>query len=968
MPTIDELIACAPEAGSVPFFDGSCWGYTTIEFQSPIMNGCRPYLWSIRPEGAEGDPDLEWGKAPEPLMQTTNDILSCMQWESLGLDSVSLAILAVWGFPTDIQLMNIFPTVDLTGTVLTIGTWTFDLSIRLKSSFYITDWNSNYQINNYWKVYVYGVDGVRVTLNAGTIDVWLCLPPPPYYTPGRCWIPPIFWIQAEFNWMVGAMTAPVHIVCDVLGAIYDVVITFQWTETIQDALDGLNLNPPQPAHYSHLSWNSSQVPGPGAVLGIVWWADQIDWYRDNCSSWGYMPNNKWLVLTWDDCDRVAKWIPPQCCLQEMSFTNGWIELTTWSRDNSTSYCGTGSAVHQGGGSCHCHGPEPLQSINTDNQVLSLTDDCPNEQLLCLTRRHGGTLGVQISDPDSCVDLIEVNSQTLNLQGNELYLLWSDLLVNSVVDLTMVNRHLLWLSWTELSIYDCMWNLNAMVDLEQVSLEILTISWWLMCVQKAIAPTNSCSTCVNQCIDLSRINFTCEDIENCVCSTLYDWHTVDDWTWHFIAEHLDDPIMDIARVNFFGTIANPILRSFCDVMYFFAMWFASMNVAITQIGEVIARQKYWAKITLTDNYVMWSQNTAYSGSHSDPRNQRWFIPAFDKSQGRHAQNSSMISTADYGAGGPFEHHNEISPDAGSLWTLAIADIAYSTNFWTNYDQTPSTNNPNANVDSHFCKDYARTITIVMDWFYHISLQWVLEADHNVQAFRYSCIRYNSSTGKLDLIIDSKFGWWSTVWSSSLNDPLVPRTNQYHGGWSKIKYLNAWDIIFPVVKISPQTIWPKNTTGLGVTDETDILYELNALTPKYWTFSHTSGTASGVGVTRSAGAASVVWNYLNTAWGPNVATNSFPWIPSNLPNVSPHYFARTWWLDWAEHYWRNLMYPGGYHAGARDDYRHDDWVVTLYGKASWFNSDGSGWTEGDSEWASLSVHRVQSKQRDEVNRTP
>ena len=72
--------------------------------------------------------------------------------------------------------------------------------------------------------------------------------------------------------------------------------------------------------------------------------------------------------------------------------------------------------------CSCPAPEPLPSINTDNQQLTLTIDTPVEILLCLSRRHGGTEGNQIQDLDSCVDLIHINEHTLDLQGNLLYLL------------------------------------------------------------------------------------------------------------------------------------------------------------------------------------------------------------------------------------------------------------------------------------------------------------------------------------------------------------------------------------------------------------------------------------------------------------------------------------------------------------------------------------------------------------------
>lgn len=68
--------------------------------------------------------------------------------------------------------------------------------------------------------------------------------------------------------------------------------------------------------------------------------------------------------------------------------------------------------------------------------------------LCLSRRHGGALGVQIPDPDSCVDLRSINEHTLDLQSNLLYILGSDGLVNDVVDLSNVNEHTIDLSTPE----------------------------------------------------------------------------------------------------------------------------------------------------------------------------------------------------------------------------------------------------------------------------------------------------------------------------------------------------------------------------------------------------------------------------------------------------------------------------------------------------------------------------------------
>lgn len=821
------------------------------------------------------------------------------------------------------------------------------------------------------------------------------------------------------------MTTWVVILADIAGSAGNITITCDWTSTVAELVDAWNIANPTNT-LTIMWWDDTQIPNDMTYITLSHGYD-----NPTCQETDFMPYNKWLVLTRDDCDKTAKWMPPQCCLQEMVFTWTGVTLTSGSRDNTSLVCGTCQNIKEWASGSHCTCPQeyPLTQINTDNQKLTLTLDAPTSELLCLSRRHGGTLGVQVPDPDSCVDLININEHTWDLQGNLLYLLGSDGLVNSVVDLSQADRHTLWLVVNELSIYDTLWTLNNSVDLgdvneqtldlqwdilyilgsdgmpnfsvdlgqanqqtltlawnvlsikdsngwttnhvdlDTIAKEILTISWWNMCVTKAVAPPNNCIECVNQCIDLSRINFTCEEVVSCVCDAVID-RTAAPYNVPLHLNTARNGNMDAARYAFFK---KP--RSFCAAMQFF------QNIAWSWIvfppTELIRRQRYWAKISMTDNCTMWSQHTAYSGDHNDQRNQRWFIPNFNKSEGRHAQNSSMISTADYGAGGPFEHHHEILPDAWLTWTCVIEDaIAPGTNFSKDfgsfYSQDPSINNRDNWVlrpssMSNFCQNLngygCRTITIVYSGRYHVSLQWVLQVDHNVHAFRYSCLRYNSDTWKLDLLIDSKFGWGTKVGSASLNDPLVPRTNEYHWGWSKLVFLNAWDILFPAVKISPQTIWPKIINPWWE-PTADILYELDSLgfpygvhtwgsfTPWVWGWSFTPGHIS----------------YPNHPATVTIPTDTLAWPTANLPNVSPHFFSPTWWENWAERYKRNLMYQWWYNAGARNDYRYDDGVVTLYGRSSRWNSDGSINTEWTSEWASLSVHRVQKPQWDQTDFNP
>lgn len=804
----------------------------------------------------------------------------------------------------------------------------------------------------------------------------------------------------------------------------------------------------------------------------------------------YMPFNKRLVLTWDNCHKVAFWAPPQCCLQTLNFNtsnkiislpggwhlDNWYVCTCWGCEPAGCNCNSSNSTN-----IVIPPPQPLVSINTDNQVLSLTIDPGVEELLCLTRWHGWTLGAQIPDTDSCVDLININEHTFDLQNNELALLWSDGLINSLIDLSQVNEHTLWLTVDPIdplhyhdplfprhSYLDIIWcdlDINDTVDLMGVADEMLNINWRNLCVTKMNQPLPNCIPCKQQCVDLSMYNMDCDDVMDCTCWARIDW--VDMWV---LVEWSDPCWFDPALAP--GTIAcwnwwkwpTRTAQSYLrgkKVIYWWKRWTSvaatvawdvpgvSANWAITSnslwpndayetffsvprsIGEVtafiqsrfwwaisnpcgwswsnsccgsyyhawdvnewdtrniiniltwyVSRQKYYAKISLqnptgvpgsTGNQTFWSQHTAYSGDRNDQRNQRWFIPNFNFAEWRHGQNSSMVSTYCLPWTPPFQHHNEISPDSWLLWTLTIADIWFSKDFWTFYSQTPSTNNPQAAEDSRFCRYWAQTITIVKDWRYQVALQWVIEVDHNVHAFRYSCIKYNKATWKLDLVIDSKYWWWSSSGSWSLNDPLIPRTNQRHWWWTKLLKLYEWDILFPAVKISPQTIWPKQSNPEPTKD---ILYELDVLTylgnpipygiHTGWSISFNPWSPGEWGSAPSLSRSPGSITYPNHPSTVVIPTDMLARPTANLPNLSPHFFSPHGWLDWAENYWWNLMYPGWYNSGAWDDYWYDDWVLTIYGPSSWFNSDWSVDVEWTSEWASLTVHRVSSFQWDETER--
>ena len=450
----------------------------------------------------------------------------------------------------------------------------------------------------------------------------------------------------------------------------------------------------------------------------------------------------------------------------------------------------------------------------------------------------------------------------------------------------------------------------------------------MCVQKAITPAPNCNTCTQQCIDLSRINMDCDDVYDCVC-----WHMVDRVNDFGINPNLTFPTFDAAWNNFFS---SP--RTICQTLRFLQDRFKSINIQSVQITNIQARWKYRATIALPTNQRFRSHHWTPSSSNDA----KWFVPNFNDTNNkwRQDQNIKMLDPA-----------LEIIADASHI----IVPWKFNTYLATWYTSNGmSVNNVSSALSDRECTKWCPTIQIPYSWRYNVSLQGNAEVDHNVHAFRYAALRRNSSTHKLDLLVDVKYGNITAAGSGSCNNELIPLTKVWQMGGNKVLYLQKWDLVFPAIKIDPRTIWPKYT-DIGPGHAQDVLYELNNVNPAFGT--HNPGSASGMYVSRTP------WhidrNYGVAAGGRNINQDELPWMAANLPNVSPHFFTPsggTW--DWADAYHYNLNYPGWW--ASRDTYRRDDGCLTLYWPASFFNSDGQIWDQGDSIWASLSVNRVNHDQ--------
>jgi hypothetical protein len=152
----------------------------------------------------------------------------------------------------------------------------------------------------------------------------------------------------------------------------------------------------------------------------------------------------------------------------------------------------------------------------------------------------------------------------------------------------------------------------------VAQEMLTLMDNLLCVQKIINSTVQCNSCRNDCVDLSILEYDCEDVANCVGNTPIDRSIY----LSNICTIITDPATQTVWNNFFCN--GPVTIN--QTWIFISQWIQNIQNILIQITEIVHRQKYRARISLSTNRRMWSQHTG--PTYSDDNNARWFVPGFD----------------------------------------------------------------------------------------------------------------------------------------------------------------------------------------------------------------------------------------------------------------------------------------------------------------------------------------------------
>lgn len=721
-----------------------------------------------------------------------------------------------------------------------------------------------------------------------------------------------------------------------IEAMDGLVFTNDWVDTLSIWL------PTPPAEYfldHNNDWPSPQLP------------------------WDYLPFNHRLVLTRDWVNHRAFWAVDQCCPHVLEFVKGKL-----SADNKESFV-------------------DLLSINSDNQELTLTW---NE--LSLSRRHGWSDGVQIPDPDSIVDLTNINEHTLWLNGNRvLGIYWSDWLLNEITDLINVWPKTIDFDNTTntVNLLNDNWDIQSSVDISWVNNQLLSIvNWWLH-----LSWDDGC--CWKNVVYFRKPTQYCSDVMWCVCWTDITrsereafWVT-DPSTRPVPTRYADRNAVDPVarplpltwpdwREDFLDT--NP---SICDMLNFLQMvmgmprpgywvngtdwddwadwgvwpawsdwvpwpqWPAWSDWAPGPAGpqwpqwipwqawfnaELIAKQKYRGRIYTSETRVMRSQNrwTWIDGWLYARR----YIPQMDKWDWRANSSTQMLNPTNF-----------IPENTDTLY-IGSDDFILCPQSW--YTTAKSANNPNNADEGKLCRAESKTLTIPFDWMYQISANLEFEVDHNVHAFRASILWRSVNDNLIRPLVDTKWWWDTTVGSRSLNNPAYPETKQYTCSGSKLVELKKGDVLFLWIRIDPETSWPKDKPSVW----------LNEQTPKFGNIysNHTPWTASWLYVSWDPWTFSMDINYTYPgipSWFDNT-TNIFRPSPMAPDLTQRRYWSPVWWMSWSDAYWYSLAYPD-----MDNGYWNDDWVVKLLWPSNIISPSWSWWESCPEGWSMITAVYLNKK---------
>jgi len=680
-----------------------------------------------------------------------------------------------------------------------------------------------------------------------------------------------------------------------------------------------------------------------------------DWPAPWQLPWDYLPFNHRLVLTRDWCNNRAIRAEDQCCPHVLEFVKWKLTADWWE-----------SRVD-------------LKSINSDNQQLSLDS---NE--LSLDR---------LNDTDSIVDLENINEHKLWLEWNRyLWIYWSDWKLNNKIDLLSVWPKTIDFDDTSnlLQILDDDWVLVSEIDISWVNNQSLSRNNWMIQMTWSVVST----------VWFRKPVHFCWDTLSCLCSNWLsksEWEsfgltwpatwTMPDWRYtRWYAQPTDWPewwedfldgwpsICDIINflvarlwwrasinnytyinieenayiynnyINNYNYTTNNVINNYnnttnnirYDNSYYYShysyyhynhVW--DIQSFINQWTEIISKTKYRGRIYSSEDRVMWSQNNWIDWTWV---NARRYFPNMDWGDW---WESVWDTLTDYNK--MLYEDNFIVSNSDKL-ELQNWEI-YTLTAPTDYTTSKSTNNPNTWSNWMESEFWSKTITIPFDWNYTVSLNAEVEVDHNVQAFRVSVLKRKIGDMKIYPVVDTKFGWSSSVWSRSVNNTAYPETKQYTCSWSKIVELKKWDVLFVWVRISSNTAWPKDIPAVW----------LNTQSPKFGSISHYHNPSTWLYVTTWSWWLDIDYTYPDTpSWFDNT-TNLF-WPSPMAPDLTQRWYRTpTWWSFWAENYWYSLEYPS-----MTQWYWDDDAVVKLLWP-SWVHSP-TWWWGGSTEpqwWSMLTV---------------
>lgn len=344
-----------------------------------------------------------------------------------------------------------------------------------------------------------------------------------------------------------------------------------------------------------------------------------------------------------------------------------------------------------------------------------------------------------------------------------------------------------------------------VDLNKVNDQEIYLEWRNLIINSVLDPLNDCDNdCSWRVLDMTEYfqSWKCSEACDCVMDSVPDWYSIipepAEWRPTWWTDFLDSNPSVFAMmewlVEHIADVYNTTAPSWIDLI---SLWYTRpCNLYSDSIDDVIPEPECDSPYCCEPCW--WWNTTIIEWIFIDNRQTNIWISINEKKH--HAK---RWVTSDREVTQSFNWVLDWSWDVCDSWNHNVwRTIAWS-NFDWNYWWNPS-GLPASRMTNTPALMWLSAIKIVKDWSYNVYIDWPIEVNHMVHAFRISLI-VNRWWDQI-MIQDWKMSWDPESWSGSVNNWYFKESKQYYVSSFKSIELLKDDILTLQVKIDANVSWP------------------------------------------------------------------------------------------------------------------------------------------------------------------